>query len=385
VRKRIGALRNKKAQLLTSPDAETLVQKYTALAETAWISKLAQTIIGLKFGWPGGILDGKRKVTIVSGGLTGRIRRKYKLNSLLNPDAKSEEEAETKNRKDDRHHALDAMVISFIPNWARNEKFTGFFRFPEGVHRELFAKEIATVIPQNICFEKPLLAETIYGGRSENGRIVIVQRAKLASLAMKPAAPGKSVFDLKYARKQIACIRDDSIRERLGSFLTTNPDEGSWIKFCDGFTLKRKDGSDGPRVQFVTLNVGDPTEYKDLSKDGTGAFRKALKGHKGQIVFFDAANKPRVRAVYAYESIQDVRRELSKTYQGAVIQGFFQSGCLVEIKQDVPHSKTPLTAGKYSLNTIRSDGFVVVTSPSGQVSQPISLAKLLAAGLRRVD
>ncbi len=53
VKKRTVTLRNKKVQLLTSPEAETLVQKYTALAETAWISKLAQTIIGLRFGWPG--------------------------------------------------------------------------------------------------------------------------------------------------------------------------------------------------------------------------------------------------------------------------------------------------------------------------------------------
>jgi hypothetical protein len=84
--------------LLTSPDAEKLVEKYTTLAETAWISKLAQTIIGLRFGWPGGIANGERKVIVVSGGLTGRIRRKYRLNSLLNPDAKTEEDAETKNR-----------------------------------------------------------------------------------------------------------------------------------------------------------------------------------------------------------------------------------------------------------------------------------------------
>jgi CRISPR-associated endonuclease Csn1 len=142
VKKRTGTLRNKKVQLLTSPEAETLVQKYTALAETAWISKLAQTIIGLRFGWPNGISNGERKVIVVSGGLTGRIRRKYKLNSLLNPDAKSEEDAEIKNRNDDRHHALDAMVISFLPNWARDSRFTGFFKFPDGVHRELLMSHL---------------------------------------------------------------------------------------------------------------------------------------------------------------------------------------------------------------------------------------------------
>ena len=286
VKKRIGTLRNKKVQLLTSPDAETLVEKYTALAETAWISKLAQTIIGLRFGWVNGNdQEGNKRVIVVSGGLTGRIRRKYKLNSLLNPDAKTEEEAETKNRNDDRHHALDAMVISFITSWARNSKFTGFFRFPDGVHRELFGKEIAEVIPQNVCFEKAALAETIYGARIDHGKKVIVQRAELVSLGMKPTAPGKSVFDLKYAGKQAQSVRDQVIHERLLEFLTTKPDETAWRKFCAEFHLKRKDGSNGPRVEYVNVNVGEPTEYKDMSKDGTGAFRKALKGHKGQIVY----------------------------------------------------------------------------------------------------
>ncbi len=385
VKKRIAALRNKKAQLLTSPEAETLVEKYTALAETAWISKLAQTIIGLRFGWPSGIADGKRKVIVVSGGLTGRIRRKYKLNSILNPEANSEEDAEQKNRNDDRHHALDAMVISFIPNWARNAKFTGFFRFPEKINRELFAKEIAEVVPESVCFEKTALAETIYGARTEHGQQIIVQRAELVSLGMKPTAPGKSVFDLKYARKEAQSVRDPVIQERLLEFLATKPDDASWRKFCAEFHLKGKDGSDGPRVDHVTVKVGEPTEYKDMSKDGTGSYRKALKGHKGQIVYVDEANKPKVRPVYAYESSHAVRAALLKGNPRIVIRGFFQSGCLVELAESVTHPKTPLLPGKYSLNTIRSDGFVVMTNCAGHVSQPIGLGKLLSAGFRRPE
>lgn len=271
------------------------------------------------------------------------------------------------------------MVISFLNPLKLQPKL------PDGVHRELFAKEIAEVIPQNICFEKPTLAETIYGARNDHGKRVIVQRTELISLAMKPTAPGKCIFDLKYSRKQAQCVRDIGIQERLLEFLATNPDEPAWRTFCGGFHLKRKDGSRGPRVEFVTVNVGEPTEYKDLSKDGTGAFRKALKGHKGQLVYLDENKKPKVRAVYAYESTRAVHASLLEKNPAAVIKGFFQSGCLVEISNAVPHPKTPLTAGKYSLNTIRSDGFVVLTSSSGSVSQPIGLAKLLAGGFERID
>ena len=336
VKKRIGTLRNKKVQLLTAPDAETLVQKYTAFAETAWISKLAQSIIGLRFGWPGGIANGERKVIIISGGLTGRIRRKYKLNSLLNPDATSEEEAEIKNRNDDRHHALDAMVISFIPNWARNSKFTGFFRFPDGIHRELFRKEIDEVIPQNVCFEKPVLAETIYGARTDNGKGNIVQRTELISLATKPTTPGKYLFDLKYAVKQAQSVRDATIKERVLEFLTSKPDEGAWRKFCAAFYLKRKDGSDGPRVECVTVTVGEMAEYKDMSKDGTGAWRKGLGSHKGQIIYWDQNGVLSVRPIFAHGSVGLEKRAVEALGGKAKFYGFFQSDCPVRTTSEIP-------------------------------------------------
>ncbi len=398
VRSLAGTLRNKKVQLLTSPDAETLVEKYTALAETAWISRLAQTIIGLRFGWPGGIASGERKVIVVSGGLTGRIRRKYRLNSLLNPDVKTEEEAENKNRNDDRHHALDAMVISFIPNWARDARLTGFFRFPDGINREIFGKEIAQVIPQNICFEKATLAETIYGARIDHGKRVIVQRAELVSLAMKPTTQGKSAFDLKYAAKQAESVRDSVIQERLLKFLTTAPDEAAWRKFCAEIHLRCKDGSHGPRVEYVTVNVGEPTEYKDMSKDGTGAFRKALKGHKGQIVYALSITDKKgekkdviaVRPIYAFESSAKVsdalRAELGEALQ---VKGVFQSGCLVQTEKEASHAKKPLPAGKYLLNTIiTSSNAAKLTTMDGRTYPDIplySLASLFAAGMKRID
>jgi hypothetical protein len=132
------------------------------------------------------------------------------------------------------------------------------------------------------------------------------------------------------------------------------------------------------------MNAGKPDEYKDLSKDRTGAFRKALKGHKGQFVYLNGNGKSKVRPVYAFESIQKVKAELIETIGQTAIKGFFQSGCLVEIKLAVSHAKTPLVPGKYSLNTIKGNGFVVLTNSSGQVSQPIGLNKLLAAGFERL-
>ncbi len=399
VRSRSLALRNKKVQLLISPNAEELAERYTALAETAWIAKLAQTIVGLHFGWRNGAdKQGNKRVTVISGGLTGRIRRKYGLNRILNPDAQDEEEAEKKNRNDDRHHALDAMVISFIPGWARDAKKEGFFRFPEGVNREFFTKEIADVMPQNLCYEKPALAETIYGARGVKAERVIVQRVELFKLAMKGIAPGKTKFDLDYMAAQIKAVRDGHIQRKLAEFHATSPDEAKWKAFCDNFHLAGKNGSLGSLVRRVLMDVGEPTEYKDLSKDGTGAFRKALKGHRGQIVYVETSTDKKgksketaqVRPIYAFDSpalvLRKLREELGERCR---IIGFFQSGCLIEVTKPVPHTKLALPPGRYLLNTIRTGSKdVKVTTSEGKTHPDIpryNLAEMVAAGMRRAD
>lgn len=400
IRSRASHLRNKKVQLLISANAAELAERYTALAETAWIAKLAQTIVGLHFGWPKGVdTTGHKRVTIISGGLTARIRRKYALNEVLNPEARTVEEAEKKNRDDDRHHALDAMVISFIPNWARDVKKEGFFRFPQPIHKNakgFFKKEISAVMPRNLCFEKATLADTIYGARQAVNGKVIVQRVKLSQLAFQPDGQGKSKFDLKYLGEQIKAIRDGHIQKLVAEFRAKMPQEAEWKDFCENFRLPRKDGSPGPRVLNVRVNVGEPTEYKDLSKDGTGAYRRGFKGHKGQIVYLEKHEDKKgretvhVRPVYAFESQAKVGEELAnKAGSSFRIVGFFQSGCLIQVDRPVAHAKQPLPPGQYRLNTIRTGSKdVKVTTADGKTHPEIpryNLANMVAAGLKRVD
>lgn len=405
------ALGRKKVVLLTSPDAPRLVERYTALAETAWIARLAQTLVALHFGWPIRSEKGERQITIISGGLTARIRRKYQLNSLLNPcpvdtDSHEWEEKCEKNRGDDRHHALDAMVISFIPAWTRDPKKEGFFNLPEGVTRETFAFALQKVFATPLAYEKPTLADTAYALRQdEQGHNVIVQRVPLTDLAQKPAgAPGKTKFDLDYLRKQTAAIRDVRIRRQIEEFIAAEIDEALWIKFCDNVRVPCCDGSPGPRIKKVSVFVGEPTEYKNLSKDGFGAFRKALKEHRGQFIFRDATGKAGACPVYVFEAVYQVRERLTKA--GFTPLMFLQSGCLVKTETETAHEKQPLPAGTYQMNTVRAntdselritktsyvklttqDGTTYVAKPKlGQRCIPLySLEALLAAGLKRAS
>lgn len=387
VQSRAGALGRTKARLLTSPDAPEIVQRRTALAETAWIARLAQTLVTLHFGWAHSGQEGERRVTVVSGGLTARIRRKYRLNSLLHPAAADEEEAEQKNRNDDRHHALDAMVISYLPQWVRDPGKEGFFRFPDALNvREFFGSAIAQVVPESYCFEQAALDETIYGARRQGEHKVIVRRVDVRSLGYKGLNP---VYDLKYAAKQISAIRDPGIRQVLAAFCETKPDEAAWNGFCATLRAPREEGRSGPLVKRVSVLVSEETaEYGDLSKDqadskgGRGAWRRG-KRHQGYFVYLDAGERPRVRPVYAFASTHKIKFELSSLPAPARILEFFQSGCTVQLNQDVPHAKTPLKPGRYILNTVRMDGYAVLTNQAGESSQPIGLNKLVPAGLRR--
>lgn len=392
-------LRNKKVRLLLLPEAAELAHKYTALAETAWIAKLSQTIAGLHFGWKNGVDDqGKKRVTVISGGLTARIRRKYKLNSLLAGDGVSEEDAE-KNRDDDRHHALDAMVLAFIPGWARNESKQRWFRFPDGVDRETFRHCLASTLPHYVCLEKPTLAETIYGSRRDGIGRIIVQRSELLSLAYKSVTPSKKVFDRKYASDQFKFVRDAKIKALLLNWLAEEEGEASWKIFCENFTLPNRSGNStkGPRVRRVSMKVGDTDEYEDLSKDKTGAWRKAKKSHRGQIVYLlrtqfkGGKDKESVKVcpVYVFESATQVMKRLKEEFGASItVYGFFQSGCMVTIDKPVARERMPLPPGKYLLNTIKTKGEVKVTRQDGKTTPDIptySLAAMVAAGLRRAD
>ena len=408
VNSRATELRNKKVQLLLREDAPDLVQRYTALAETAWISRLAQKIVWLHFGWRNGIDgEGKKRVTIISGGLTGRVRRKYRLNSLLSPCPEGEDpmawEAKAdipKNRKDDRHHALDAMLINFLPQWSRDAHKQHFFRFPDAIQanpQAFFRREIDSVTPCNIAFEKPALADTIYGARQDAEGKVIVQRVLLFALGMQSVGQSKVAFDAKYLAAQSKTVRDPRIVAEINRYLAEEDhSEASWKKFCDTLHLPQKDGSKGPRVIKVNVTAGTPSEYIDMSKDLSGAYRKGKKGHRGQIIYLLRKKDKRgaikeivcVRPVYAFESRHQAEKSLREENGDAItIYGFFQSGCLVAVNSEVEHDKLKLPAGVYVLNTISAKGQVKVTNQQGKGFPDIpvySLANLVAAGLKRL-
>jgi len=399
VKEREVSLRPKKVRLLTLPDAAEQVQRYTALAETAYIARLAQTLVALYFNWPIRSQEGARRITIVNGGLTARVRRNYKLNSLLSPcpegkDPRDWEEQCEKNRGDKRHHALDAMVISFIPGWARNPRHEGFFRLPDGVTRETFAAALTNRLPRALVLPKPELEATVYGERIIDGKRYGVARIALRDFAVK-VEKNKPVLKPRKDLKPHQII-DPVIRNAVESLIEGNPSLTleQWETWCVNY---RRGSMQGPRVKklFVTITDADSLdEYGNLSKDGVSSRPQLRRGkqHRGYfIVEVSAATKKEpsrrkldVRPVYAHQSQVTSAKRLAQE-SGLVIKGFFESGCTVKITSAVIQGETVLTPGYYRLNSIWEDGRMKVTDFQTELHGPIPIAKFLAAGLHRAD
>jgi CRISPR-associated endonuclease Csn1 len=248
------------------------------------------------------------------------------------------------------------------------------------------------VVPANLCFEKPALEESAYGQRQtpEFKKPVATKRYELKKLGYTGINP---VFKLDTLKKHVATILDPVIRQAIQAFIQTNtPTADAWQAFCAGFRQPGRT-ADGPFVKAVRRVVAeDLEEFTDLSKGDrklNGERRPALRRgdrHRGYFLYSDTKNKIRVRPVYVFQSIAAIRQDLLSKQGSEVVEiiGFFQSGCAVALDAPVDHPKTPLAAGTYKLNSIWASGFVKVTSASGVLSQPISAAKLLQAGLRRI-
>ena len=159
VNKRKFSARTKKLLLARSRDEiEENLERYYGLAMTSWIARIARNIACLRLGWQPSEKGEIKQFHVISGGLTARIRRIYKLNSLLGK-AKDEESGNKnpkKDRDDKRHHALDAMVLAYLSEYYRNEGTTSFFKFPKEIGEEkidikqYFEKEKIAVLRRNL-------------------------------------------------------------------------------------------------------------------------------------------------------------------------------------------------------------------------------------------
>lgn len=388
----------KKRQLLLSAEPEKLVENYTALAETAYIAKLAQKIASLYFGWPEGVKGERKRVFVSNGAQTARIRRRYKLDRLLHPDIKTDEEfvklvregkLAKKNRDNPKHHALDALVISMEAELDYNKE-TGDFSLPAWFHAGYAQKNLETVVPANVKFEKPAIAQTIYGMRKASaGEIGYVAVSTAKTSATKPTRLedwGK--LKVADAKKRVRDIYSVQIRAEFAAKLAANPAQEEWVAFISGY--KCKNGTRPRKIAYVEARDieagadGLPPQksgeiFEARKNSMPGQYIKDLKEHQGQLVYKNEKGKWLVAPVYVWESLRVKTGVIEAKYGKDKIM-FFRSGQTVEIQKTC---KIP--SGKYILKTIIYTGPVALEHPDGSpVPTKLNVGYLIEEGGLRV-
>ncbi len=354
-----------KAALLSATnmeDAAKAVNHRVGLRQTAWIAKLTQAIVRLHFGWNADFDGEERKVAVLGRGATNAVAQKYKLLELLHEGANAE-----KNINDNRRHALDAMILSFIPNWARGSDRRLCFSLPAEALRadpqKFFGAVLERVMPRQICFNKPIFRETVYGKRNiANGEEQATYRVPLDSLG----DTSKGQWDgLAKTKKDVTRIYDADIRKKVEKWVNRRKKmtEQQWRKYCKNFQLSK----DTPAVKKVRVADGDITNYKDISRGQFGQFKTRKESDQGQFLYLDSKNKVRVKPVRVFESRYAIGKELESNPGIQKVLGFFHSKCLIEVTETILMEKQKeISAGIYTLNTIEFAGKIEMTSAKGE-------------------
>ena len=366
-----------------------LIDKYTFLAETAYISKLAQKISALTFDWGIMTKGDDRNIIVATGGQTARIRSRFKLDRLLHPPMSDDEfykllqngEIEKKNRENPRHHALDALVLSVMP-----EVRTGINKrrefddiYPDWFTRELCERELSKTYPKQIKFSKGRLAEVIYGKR-----VVKKEDGLYYTYAVTRQNAGTKIEEyekLSDAKKWIGKIFSDNIRKDFQKKLDENPTEEQWREFIRTYKVNgsrpRKVSLIGnPRAAGVLSPQHLPPDYHEISP-GSGQYYETKTGQQfsytAQLACLNEQGKWEVHPVYAWDS--EVKRiaEAMRKFKRVVR---FRSHQSVEIKNDCANGR--IKKGIYILISI-CNGIQVVLEAEGQIVRA-SINELMNTG-----
>ncbi|RUM98458.1 type II CRISPR RNA-guided endonuclease Cas9 [Pseudaminobacter arsenicus] len=262
------------------------------LTDTQYLSRLAhEYLVAL---YPAeeadgdGVLKRRRHVRVIPGRLTEMLRRNWGLNSIL-PDHNFAGTAQAKNRKDHRHHAIDAAVVG-VTTRSLLQKISTQAALRETIALEetvadipepwpTFRDDLKAMVERIVVSHKPdhgtlpkpgengrtagqLHNDTAYGITGEcdaRGNTIVVRRKPFLSLT----------------DKDIPNIRDDELRRRLYS--ATSGLTGR--EFAAALDYFRKTDQKFHRIRHVRL-----TESLSVIpiRDKEG---RAYKGYKGDANF----------------------------------------------------------------------------------------------------
>jgi len=355
-------------RLLMEKNPEGIIEKKTHIAETAHMAKLAVGLINLKFGWLPHTFGHERRVITVSGGVTAMVRRRYKLDGILAP------EEEIKNRDDDRHHMLDAMVLCYLPHWLNNKEKREKFKLPTGIDKNYFSSLIENHLPLNIP-ESPKLEENFYG---KHGSSHVTRRDQVVDVAIKKVN-FKDVFAPKSFEAWSQKLKNSgtldksmsAYLEKLSLFIQEIPPQEiengagleKWLRKIQKTTLKN--GTVPKKIKTFDSLHSEHRKRQD-SPHAPEGYIKPKGSHKGFFICSKIENSKKVQkssepsweavALYAWESFSQKKAQLDG--QKRRIYCFVRSGDYIEVKRKIGDQ---IKLGVYKLNSIMGGSQLEIT------------------------
>lgn len=355
-------------------EAEKLIDRYYGLAVTGWVARLARDIACVWFGWQPGAEGESRKIHTVSGSLVGKIRRKYGLNKALKPFLTEEEQKkDIKNRDDHRHHALDAMVMTYLNEYMRNPRLFDKLELPEKVRdHKYFAEKLKEVVPHKIARNKARLGETAY--RVIEKQEVVEKRGEKV-LKKEKITVGRVNVESANPKK----IIDPVIRKKIESFLEKKPNEEQKKEFFDNFYVKK-----------IQVEKGKPDNQKNLSKNpyarGQYYESKSISGtgtlQHGVYLYSKKGRNWKVEPIYAFKSPYKTKQDLITQGYEIKDNALFYAGCIIEITE--PIEDLDIDRGIHTMQSLNTAGQLMLINSRGQSVRmnekgkpiPITLGKL---------
>ena len=404
VNKKMGS--KKKLLFMASSEEQykLLIDKYTQLSQTAYISKLAQKVTALTFGWGMQTKDDNRNIVIATGGQTARIRSRFKLDRLLHSGMTDEEfekalrngEIEKKNRSNPRHHALDALVLSAVPEIRVDKNRKGKYDdiYPSWLTRDFCEKEVAHVYPKQIKFSKAQLAEVLYGKREvkkEDGlwyTYAITRQnegTRIEDYYVKKSEKKSDIEDMEKLRnkilKKVNHIFSNDIRTDFKKKLEEKPTEEQWNDFIKNYKVNgtcphRISVIGNPGVKGFKEKQPLPPNYKEI-RPNSKQYYETKTGQKwsytAQLICLNEKDEWEVHPVYAWDSLYERIKKAEQEFKKVVK---FHSRQSVEIKNDCANGK--IKKGIYILATIQNGNWGVLESQGEKIDA--SLNELMNIG-----
>jgi len=369
-------LGKKKYELLTSKpeDCEKLIDSYNGLAETAQIARVAQQITASIFGWGLQVEGENRHIFVNNGSSTASIRKTYRLNKLLGDDVK-------KNRSNDKHHALDAICISF----SRDYKYNKEKRVDEieGLNPTIIKDAIDKLMPYPYANDKPFKGkltpkETYYGKRNVNNKYRLTKRT--------------NIVDIKQNKGDIEKIIDENIKADLLNKLENKISNKEWVALLQNYIHPKKQTKVVKVRTVIDCNASLTVDtngrerfdkYVDFGTKGVKGQFKCSDQHKGQILYFNEKGSVCVMPIFSNQKTKDVKDKLldmgCKLYNKGEI---YTSGCLVYIPEDFKGGSNTYPAGIYKSRTIKSNKSVLLENSSG-IEIATNVNYLVAANFKK--